>query len=240
MIEIHPDLESVSRAAAQRFADASRKALQERARFSVALAGGATPRRTYELLAQPPHRTAVDWARVDVFWGDERCVPPTDPRSNERMAREALLDDVPVQPERIYPMRCEGDPAAAAARYEVLLQKYFGDRPRFDLVLLGLGEDGHTASLMPGTRASLENERWAMAAHGRDVERLTLTRPVLSTARLVLFVVCGISKAQALRAALEGDRRTPASAIAPVGGEILWLVDRDAAALSGAGADASP
>jgi 6-phosphogluconolactonase len=241
VIVIHPDLEAVSRAAAQAFADASLKALDESARFSVALAGGATPRRTYELLAMPPYRTAVDWARVDVFWGDERCVAPTDPRSNERMARAALLDHVPLRPDRIRPMRCDGDPDAAAARYEGLLHEYFGDWPRFDLVLLGLGDDGHTASLLPGTEASLAKDRWAVAVHGRDVDRVTLTLPVLNAAKLVLFLVCGASKAQALRAALEGDRTIPAGAIAPKGGEILWLVDRDAAAaLSGAGATASP
>jgi 6-phosphogluconolactonase len=230
-MEVFPDLEELSRAAAQLFGDASREALRERGRFSVALAGGSTPRRTYELLARPPYRDSVDWPQVDVFWGDERCVAPEDPRSNERMAREALLDRVPIDATRIHPMRCEGDPADAAQRYEALLRNHFGEKPRFDLVLLGLGDDGHTASLLPGTDAPSEATRWAIAVKGGDVERLTLTPPALNAARRIAFLVSGAGKAKALSAALSGAPPIPAHAIAPHDGEVVWLVDRAAAEL---------
>ena len=153
MIQVYPDLESLSRAAADLLVMQAHLAVAARGRFSVALSGGATPRRTYELLAAPPLKDQAPWDRVHVFWGDERGVPRNDPRSNARMAREAWLDHVPIPKDQIHPLDCADDPATAARQYEAELRQFFaGGPPRLDLVLLGLGDDGHTASLFPGTR----------------------------------------------------------------------------------------
>ena len=166
MIEVYPDLESLSRAAAALLVRQANLAVAARGRFSVALAGGATPRRTYELLAAPPLADRAPWDRVHVFWGDERCVPLTDPRSNARLAKEAWLDRVPIPGHQIHPLNCALDPAAAARQYEAQLREFFaGQPPILDLVLLGLGDDGHTASLFPGTTVLAETERWAAAVY---------------------------------------------------------------------------
>ena len=155
MIEVYPDLESLSRAAAALLVKQANLAVAARGRFSVALSGGATPRRTYELLAAPPLVDQAPWDRVHVFWGDERCVPLNDSRSNARLAKEAWLDRVPIPADQIHPLNCAHDPAAAARQYEAQLREFFaGQPPILDLVLLGLGEDGHTASLFPGTRGA--------------------------------------------------------------------------------------
>ena len=170
MIEVYPDLESLSRAAAALLVKQANLAVAARGRFSVALSGGATPRRTYELLAAPPWVDQAPWDRVHVFWGDERCVPLDDPRSNARLAKEAWLDHVPIPADQIHPLDCADDPAAAAGQYEAQLREFFaGKPPILDLVLLGLGDNGHTASLFPGTTVLAERERWAAAVSpGRD------------------------------------------------------------------------
>ncbi len=161
MIRIFDDPEALSRGAAEFFADTARDAVAARGRFSVALSGGSTPRRTYETLARPSFRDRVDWARTHVFWGDERCVDLNDPRRNALMAQEALLRHVPVPAGQVHPMDCLPDPREAARRYEALLQNFFtGGEPRFDLILLGLGENGHTASLFPGAAVLAEAARW--------------------------------------------------------------------------------
>jgi len=228
VIQIYPDLEALSRAAAALFAQ---QAVQARGRFSVAISGGRTPERTYQLLAQPPVRDQVPWEKVHVFWGDERCVPPDDPRSNERMARRALLDHVPIPQKQIYPIHCAGDPQQAAERYEELLRAFFqGQPPGFDLVFLGLGENGHTASLFPGTPVLEGETPWAASVHlaEQDLDRVTLTAPLLNQAAVVAFLVAGTAKAQVLREVLEGPRdprRLPAQLIRPTSGKLLWLVD---------------
>jgi 6-phosphogluconolactonase len=239
MVETYPDLEALSRGAAELFARCAERALSRRGRFTVALAGGSTPKRTYELLAAPPFREGIEWARVEFFWGDERCVSPEDPRSNARMARLALLDRVPVPPSAIHPMECGASPAEAAMRYEELLRSFFAaGRPGFDLVLLGLGEDGHTASLFPETPALEEENRWVLPVHvpEQKMDRITLTAPILNQSGSVVFVVSGASKAEALREVLEGPRdprRLPAQLIRPENGELYWLADWEAAALRG-------
>jgi hypothetical protein len=150
LIRVYPDLESLSRAAAELFVREAQAARSARGRFSVALSGGGTPGRTYELLAAAPYREEVDWAGVHVFWGDERCVPWDDPRSNARAAYQAFLSRVPLPGDQLHPLDCTGNPEAAARRYEALLREFFGGGPpRLDLVFMGLGENGHTASLFP-------------------------------------------------------------------------------------------
>lgn len=234
MIQIHSDLESLSRAAAELFVKQARQAVQARGRFSVALSGGHTPERTYQLLAQEPLRAQVPWAHVHVFWGDERCVPPDDPRSNERMAHRTLLDQVPLPPSQIHPIRCADTPRQAAEEYEALLRDFFaGGSPRFDLVFLGLGENGHTASLFPGTPAVEEQERWAVAVYVRErtMWRVTLTALVINQAEVVAFLVAGATKAQILHRVLEGPsdpHSLPAQLIHPTDGVQYWLVDTKA------------
>jgi 6-phosphogluconolactonase len=236
MIDVYPDLESLSRAAAALLVRQANLAVAARGRFSVALAGGATPRRTYELLAAPPWVDQAPWDRVHVFWGDERCVPLNDPRSNARLAKEAWLDRVPIPADQIHPMNCEADPATAARQYEAELREFFaGHPPILDLVLLGLGHDGHTASLFPGTAVLAEAEGWAAAVlvAGQDFHRVTLTAPLINQAAVVVFLVAGGAKAGVLREVLQGPRdpaRLPAQLIQPNHGELLWLTDLAAAA----------
>lgn len=235
MIEVYPDLESLSRAAAALLVRQANLAVAARGRFSVALAGGATPRRTYELLAAPPLAYRAPWDRMHVFWGDERCVPLTDSRSNARMAKEAWLDRVPIPGNQIHPMNCAPDPAAAARQYEAQLREFFaGQPPILDLVILGLGQDGHTASLFPGTAVLAEAERWAAAVYLAEsgLHRVTLTAPLINQAAVVAFLVAGGAKAGVLREVLHGPRdpgRLPAQLIRPQNGELLWLADLAAA-----------
>jgi 6-phosphogluconolactonase len=235
MIQVFADLETLSRGAAEFFVGAARKAVAARGRFSVALAGGSTPRRTYELLAQSPLRDEAPWGQTHVFWGDERCVDPEDPRSNARMAREALLQHVPIPAGQIYPMVCTPFPAAGAESYEALIRHFFaGGAPRFDLILLGLGENGHTASLFPGTPVLRPQERWVAEVYvaDEDLYRLTLTAALINQARLVAFLVAGAAKAKVLQEVRQGPRdprRLPAQLIQPKPGELHWLLDEGAA-----------
>jgi len=234
-VEIFPDPEALSRAAATLTLDRAREALASRARFLWALSGGSTPRRTYELLAHTPLREEMEWSRVEVFWGDERCVPPEDPRSNYRLAREALLDRVPIPEGQIHPMTCHSDPWEAARRYEALLRRRFlAPGSGFDLVFLGLGADGHTASLFPGHLPPAGVWVAVVTRPGEDFPRLTLTPEVLNRSRLVVFLVAGRDKAPALQAALTAapdPSLAPARLLTPPHGEVRWLVDREAAAL---------
>lgn len=237
MIRVYPDMEALSRAAAELFAVEARRAEAERGRFAVLLAGGETPRRCYEILAEAPLRDRIPWGTVHVFWGDERCVPGDDPRSNAAMARRTLLDRVPVPATQIHPIPCGSFPREAAAAYEELLRAFFGGGPpRFDLVFLGLGENGHTASLFPGTAALEERERWVAEVYVAEegLQRVTLTAPAINQAALVAFLAAGEGKAAVLREVLEGNtdlRLLPARLIRPAHGKILWLVDRAAARL---------
>jgi 6-phosphogluconolactonase len=237
LIRVYADPESLSRAAATWFVRQAEAALGARGRFSVALSGGGTPRRTYELLAALPYRNQVDWRRVHVFWGDERCVPWNDPRSNARMAYQAWLRQVPLPGNQIHPIDCTQAPEAAARRYEALLREYFGGGPpRLDLVILGLGENGHTASLFPHTPVLQEQERWAAAVYvaDQDLYRVTLTAPLLNQASAVVFLVAGESKAGVLKEVRQGahdPERLPAQLIRPESGQLLWLVDEAAAAV---------
>jgi 6-phosphogluconolactonase len=197
MLHIYPDLEALSRAAAEFFVRQGREAILARGRFSVALSGGQTPRRTYELLSQAPWRDGVAWDRVHIFWGDERCVPLDDPLSNARMAREAWLEHVPLPPGQIHPINCSRAPEEAALQYEDLLRRFGGGRlPSLDLVWLGLGDNGHTASLFPGTPALNERQRGAVPVYVNEQNqfRVTLTAPFINQAAMVVFLVAGGEK----------------------------------------------
>lgn len=242
MVEVFPTPDAVSAAAAERFVASAQRAVRERGRFMVALAGGSTPEGLYRRLASEPDRGRVDWPAAEVFWGDERCVPPGDPASNYRMAREALLDRVPIPGARVHRIRGEAEPALAAQEYEMILRDRFGTphgalRPgaAFDLVLLGLGADGHTASLFPGSTALLERERWVLASRAPAAphRRVTLTAVVLRAAREVFFLVTGADKARALRQAITapaGALNPPACVVLPSDGVVRWLVDSSAGA----------
>lgn len=207
-------------------------AVEARGRAAVALSGGETPRGLYRLLAEEPFRERLPWARLHAFWGDERAVPPDHPESNFRLAREALFDHVPLPAENLHRIEGELAPEAAAARYEALLQGFFaGEAPAFDIVLLGLGSDGHTASLFPGSTALGEACRLVVAASGPPplTSRITLTLPVLNGARCVCFLVVGAAKSTALAEVLYGERALPAQEVRPESGELFFFVDRAAA-----------
>ena len=203
------------------------RAIRARGAFTIALSGGATPRALYERLAASER---VDWARWHVFFGDERCVPPHHADSNAGMVCDALLDRVPIPSRQVHRMRGEAEPVAAAAEYERALLGHFGGPPRFDVVLLGLGADGHTASLFPGSSALAERERTVVATHVDALRawRITLTPRAIAAARCAIFLVTGADKAAALASAVQ-ERRSPAGQIALDDGEILWLVDGAAA-----------
>jgi 6-phosphogluconolactonase len=205
--------------------------------FAVCLSGGTTPRRLYEMLAAPPIAGKFPWRRVHWFWGDERVVPHDHPASNYRMVREALISRAPIPAENVHPVPTEGvSPQRAALAYETELKRFYGAdrldpaRPLFDLTLLGMGEDGHTASLFPGHPALREQRRWAVAVIGATPEpRVTLTGPVLDSSRDLVFLVSGESKRPILERMRAGDPALPASRIRPVG-RLHLFADRAAAA----------
>jgi 6-phosphogluconolactonase len=236
-VSILPTAEEVARAVAERFVETANSAIAERGKFAVALAGGSTPKRAYEVLASPEFHDRVDWSSVYIFFGDERTVPPDDPQSNYRMAREAMLDALPIPADHIFRMKGEADPETAAREYEQRMRFFFpsSDWPRLDLVLLGMGEDGHTASLFPNTTALSERSRWVVnnRVDKLRTNRLTLTLPAINRAASVLFAATGAPKADVLKAVLnpasEADK-LPASMIQPVNGRLEWSVDRQAAA----------
>lgn len=237
-IVICSDAAELNRKAAQRFVDLANEAAGRGGRFSVALSGGSTPKALYSLLATPGFAGRIPWPKVHLFWGDERCVPPDHADSNFRMVRESLLTKVSLPPENIHRMAGEKEPMLAAGEYEAELKIFFqlggGGLPRFDLILLGLGEDGHTASLFPGTAALNERERLVTAnfVARLSAHRLTLTLPVLNHAAQVLFLVAGKSKATIVKElfATESGAGLPAARVRPAAGALVWLMTRDAAA----------
>jgi len=235
-VSVFDDAESLARAAAERFAELARESVAERGLFTVALSGGSTPRRIYELLAGEGLRGSVDWRGVHVFFGDERMVPPDSAESNYRMASEALLSKVEIPPENVHRIEGVGDAAANASAYESEMRVLFGDAgwPRLDLVLLGMGDDGHTASLFPGTAALNEQSLWVAPnwVEKLGAWRVTLTAPVINAARHVIFLITGAGKAERLREVLKGERdpaRLPSQLIRPSDGTLEWFVDRAAA-----------
>jgi len=239
-ISVLDTLENVSRAAADRITGHVRAVLSERSYFSLVLSGGSTPRGLYRLLAEDDAlRASVPWEAVHIFWGDERHVPPDHPLSNYRMAAESLLTRVPIPAANIHRIRCEvSDARTTAHEYEQELTAFFGsdrDRfPRFDCILLGMGTDGHTASLFPNSGALRERHRLVTADRPEGLKnwRVSLTLPVLNHAGLAMFLVSGADKAHTLSRVLEGDRTAdslPARLVCPVHGKLVWLIDRAAA-----------
>lgn len=238
-IEVLPDEETLALRAADLFALVAQEAAAARGRFAVALGGGATPRRFFELLARQQFSQKIPWRRTHIYWGDERCVPADDAASNYGLARDTFIKHVPVPVANVHRVRGEEQPERAAALYDgelqamAALQRPKTELPVFDLVVLGLGLDGHTASLFPHSPALEEEERLAVAAPAPDgSSRVTVTYPVINAARYVWFLVGGAAKAGMVAEVIEGLRvpkAVPAQAVAPVHGKLLWLLDEAAA-----------
>ena len=233
-VKVYEDKQELAEAAARGFIEQAKAAIDEKGYFAVALAGGSTPEMTYAMLSTEEYAGQVDWGSVHVFFGDERSVPPDDEDSNYRMANEALLSH--VSPGSVHRMKGELHPDEAAMQYEEELREFFdtpGQPPEFDLIQLGIGDDGHTASLFPNTPALDVTDRWVAQNPVPKLEtvRITLTLPVLNAAKVVSFLVAGEGKSEALKAVLESDadpRDYPSKLVRPAG-ELNWLVDRGAA-----------
>ena len=234
-VRIFEGVAEVAEAAANGFVAVANAAIAARGRFTVALAGGSTPKRAYELLASDDYKSRIDWPKVHIFFGDERNVPASDAASNYRMVNEALLSCVPLPPKNIHRMNGVGDVVANARLYEDEMRTYFNDAPwpRLDLVLLGMGEDGHTASLFPGTQALTEQAAWVVSnwVEKFGAYRITLTASAINQAAHIVFLVIGENKAEPLRQVLKGDYdpiRLPAQLVKPVDGSLEWLIDKAA------------
>lgn len=245
-VEVVPDAESLATRAAEWLIEQIARAVRRRGRAVIALSGGSTPKAVFACLADHPWRDRVDWAALHLMWGDERFVADDDPASNARMTREALLDHVDVPASHVYPI--PGDPGGpadeafdrahvSAAIYATTLHainggdRLHGDHPLFDVVMLGLGEDGHTASLFPGTPALDERGDWVVPVRTDSTTapvRITLTYPVLESTHATLFLVSGKAKHAIAQRVLDGDASLPAARLRPVGG-MLWIMDQDAA-----------
>ena len=225
-VKVFSDRASLAEAAATHIVARATRAIATRGRFTLVLSGGSTPQRTYALLASDRFLSTVDWSRVHIFWGDERCVPRDHPESNYRMAHRTFLRALPIPNVNLHRMFGERVPGEAAARYASELDRTVGDPPRLDLVLLGMGEDGHTASLFPGTSALDVVDRHATAVYvpSFDTWRLTLTYPTINRARAVSFLVQGATKAEALARVRNGEM-LPAGRVQPASGALTWFVD---------------
>jgi 6-phosphogluconolactonase len=245
--------EELSQAAARWIATAIGETLSKQDRFTIALSGGSTPLRLHQLLAATPYKETIDWSRLHVFWGDERAVPFDDKRNNAKMAYDSLLNFVPVPASQIHVMRTDISPEESAAEYEKILHRYFdgkvggggvagggeggtggGGGTSFDLVLLGMGDDGHTLSLFPGTAVVHEERAWAAAYYlkAQKMYRITLTKTIVNYSARVAFLATGAGKAHALREVLKGPANPdlyPSQLIKPVAGELHWFVDEAAA-----------
>lgn len=263
-LHIYKDSETLSREVAKWITDTIRDTLKKQSRFTIALSGGSTPKRLHQLLAAAPYKEQIDWSRLHVFWGDERAVPFEDDRNNAKMAYDTLLDLVPIPAAQIHVMRTDIPPDQSAAAYEKILREYFPPPPlpapvsstlaagdtapfpagnsgtaggvtSFDLVLLGMGDDGHTLSLFPGTKVVHEEQAWVKAffLEAQDMYRITLTKTIVNRSARVAFLTTGTGKAHALKEVLRGAYNPdlyPSQEIKPQGGELHWFVDEAAAA----------
>jgi 6-phosphogluconolactonase len=239
---VEPDPAALARRAAHYFVEMAGEAAEATGRVRIAISGGSTPKAAFQLLGDPdlPWRSRMPWDKLDLYWVDERAVGPDDSQSNYRMTREALLDQAPLKPEQIHRIEGELEPEAAAARYESELRNSFrlegAEIPRFDLVELGMGDDGHTASLFPHTQGLHETGRLVIANHvpRKDAWRVTLTWPVINRARSVFFLIAGGDKASVLSEVLTGPKdpeRLPSQLIWPASGILTLILDKAAAAL---------
>jgi 6-phosphogluconolactonase len=234
-VSVFPDIDELSRAAAQRFASLSEAAIRSHGRFATALSGGSTPRRLYSLLGSSPYRENIEWNKVHIFWADERCVAPSHEASNYELVADVMLSRVAVPEEHIHRIHGEEGPRQAAAAYEEELHRFFAASPGpiFDLVLLGVGVDGHTASLFPGSAELQEKSRDVVAVYREkpDIDRVSLTLPVLNRAANVLFLVAGNDKADIVYEVLKSgnEKQYPAGLVQPVDGILSWFIDEAAA-----------
>lgn len=232
--QVFPDLATLHQAAADLLIVAAQASLGARGRWVVALGGGTTPRPVYALLAAEPRRSQIDWSKVVVFWGDERCVPPDDPQSNYRMAYEALLKHVPIPEAQIYRIHGEDDPLHAASEYAATIRTVLDTpdaMPAFDTIILGIGADGHIASLFPGTLLLAEREALVTAGWvpQQNQHRVSLTLPLINATHGAMFIVAGDSKAPTVRRIAQGDQSLPATLVKPATPP-LWMLDAAAAA----------
>ena len=235
-LQVYSDAQQLSQAAAKWIAGLIAETLKVRDRFTIALSGGSTPKLLHKILAAAPYKDQIDWSKMHIFWGDERAVPFEDERNNAKMAYDTLLNFVPVPPSQIHVMRTDIGPEESAIDYEKILHQYFDKTPNtFDLVLLGMGDDGHTLSLFPGTAIVHEEKAWAKAFFlpAQDMYRITLTKTIVNQAAHIAFLTTGTGKAHALREVLKGAYNPdlyPSQEIKPVNGELHWFVDEAAAA----------
>ncbi len=237
-IAIFPDIDTLSHEAAQYIVRIARESIETRGRFTIALSGGTTPRELYGLLGSEPYSSQIDWKLVHIFWGDERCVAPDSPDSNYHMAHEVLLSKISIPGLQVHRMPADRpDQNVALREYVNEMQRICGTNeiPSFDLIQLGMGPEGHTASLFPHQASLHEKQRLVMpvSVPKPPPDRLTFTPPLLNAARNILFLVAGSDKADALHAVLEGEYQPdeyPAQIVRPTNGEVVWMVDRGAAA----------
>jgi 6-phosphogluconolactonase len=235
MLQVFKTGDELSKKAADIFLQTAVEAVSNNGKFSVALTGGNSPVQLYQLLAQSPYKEQMPWANTFIFWGDERWVPLTDEKSNAKMAFETLLNHVPVPKENIFPMWAEQEPEEFAKQYEEIIKRHFAsDNPQFDLILLGMGDDGHTASLFPGTEVLHEQTKLVQAYYlaPQSMYRITLTAPCINAAKKIVFEVFGDSKTDALYEVQKGEHnpdKYPSQLIQPTNGELIWLVDELAA-----------
>jgi 6-phosphogluconolactonase len=235
-VNILSDPSAVARGLADLFSNSAQTAMSEHGTFYVALAGGSTPRAAYELLAQAPLIETISWSDVYIFFGDERCVQVADPRSNYRMAHDAFLASVPIPPHNIHRMPGELPPKEGAQQYAATMRQDMGNAPRFDLLMLGIGKDGHTASLFPGVDPMTDDDQLIRATYSEETgtDRLTITPRVINNARTVVISAEGTEKAKVLAAARDGaydPTKTPIQIVSPTNGELIWLVDHLAAGM---------
>jgi 6-phosphogluconolactonase len=255
-LHVYKDADELSHSVADWITAVIGETLKDKDRFTIALSGGSTPKALHKILASPPHKDQIDWSRLHVFWGDERDVPFEDERNNAKMAYDTLLNYVPVPASQVHIMKTDLDPDASAAEYEKILHQYFDAVPgaatsssgaagnhggsrellpaSFDLVLLGMGDDGHTLSLFPGTEVVHEETAWVKAFYlkSQDMYRITLTRPIVNRSSRVAFLTAGAAKAHALQEVLMGSYNPdlyPSQTIKPQKGELHWFVDEAAA-----------
>ncbi len=237
-IAIYPDIDTLSQQAAQYVVRIASESIADRGRFTIALSGGTTPRKLYGLLGSEPYSSQIDWKLVHIFWGDERCVPLDNPDSNYSMAQEVLLSKIPIPALQVHRMPADQpDRDAASYAYTIEIQRTFGINgiPGFDLIQLGMGPEGHTASLFPHQASLHEKQRLVIpvSVPKPPPDRLTFTPPLLNAARNILFLVTGSDKADALQAVLEGEYQPeeyPAQIVRPPNGEVVWMLDRAVAA----------
>jgi 6-phosphogluconolactonase len=227
-----PDLMSI--AVADFIVQSAVESIAARGRFVISLSGGNTPNKVYSLLSSPSYKDQIDWTKTFIFWGDERCVPLNDERNNAHTARTVMLDKIDIAQDHIYPIQVQLPPAEAANAYEQMLKDFFvNEAPCFDLILLGLGENGHTASLFPGTPVIHESQRWVKEVYVADQKewRITMTAPLINQARKIAFLVAGKPKAGVLQAVLKDSLhpdKYPAQLIKPANGHLYWFADQDA------------